>query len=259
MKKLVLGGMLLAFLLPCHVMAQSVFDGTWKIDVDKVQASQKPEVIMLKNGEYACNCTPPIRVKADGMDHAVTGHPSIDSVSVKIVDDHTVTETGKKDGKVIYTDTTTVAADGKTATFESTSNRPTGSSTVRGTMTRIGKAPAGSHALAGSWHTSSFQSASDNMLTYTYKTNGDSVSMTNLRGESYTAKLDGKPVPYNGDPGTDMISVKMVGKAMQETTSMKGKVTSIAKMTVSPDGKTMTTTIVNKPSNRDVTLVATKQ
>jgi len=30
-------------------------------------------------------------------------------------------------------------------------------------------------------------------------------------------------------------------------------------MTVSPDGKTMKTTIVNKPSNRDVTLVATKQ
>lgn len=259
MKKLLLGGMLLAFMLPCHVMAQSVFDGTWKIDIDKVQTSKKPEVIMLKNGEYSCNCTPPIHVKADGMDHSVSGFPRIDTVAVTIVDDHTVTETGKKDGKVVYTDTTTVAPDGKTATFESVSNRSDNSSTIKGTMTRIGKGAEGSHALAGSWHTSSFQSASDNMLTYTYATHGDSVSMTSPRGESYTAKLDGKPVPYKGDPGTDMISVKMVGDAMEETQSLAGKVTSIAKMTVSGDGKTMTTVIVNKPSNRDVTLMAMKQ
>jgi hypothetical protein len=259
MKRLLLGGMLLAFLLPCHVMAQSAFDGTWKIDVSKVEASKKPEVITLKNGEYTCNCTPPIRIKADGMDHKVSGFHRIDMVSIKIVDDHTVTETGKKDGKVVYTDTTTVAPDGKTATFESTSERPDGSSTVKGTMTRVGKAPAGSHALAGSWHTSSFQSASDNMLTYTYKIDGNSVSMSDPRGESYTATLDGKAAPYKGDPGTDMVSVKMVGHALQETTSLAGKVVSISTMTVSPDGKAMTSKIVNKPSNRSMSLVAMKQ
>jgi hypothetical protein len=251
--------MLLACLLPCVAMAQSVFDGTWKIDVDKVQVSNKPMVITLKDGQYTCNCTPPIKVAADGMDHSITGDPRTDTVSVKVVDEHTVIETGKKDGKVVYTETTKVAADGKTATFESTSNRPGGESHVNGTMTRVASAPAGSHALAGSWHTSSFQNASDNMLVYTYKINGDTVAMSNPRGESYTARLDGKPVPFTGDPGTDMVAVKMVGKAMQETSMMSGKETAVAKMTVSPDGKTMTTVVTNKPGNREVTLVAMKQ
>ena len=259
MKKLLIGGMLLALLLPCHAMAQSAFDGTWKIDISNVQASSKPEVITLKNGEYTCNCTPPIRIKADGMDHAVSGHPAMDTVAVKIVDDNTITETGKKDGKVVYTSTTTVAVDGKTAAFESVSERGDNSSTVKGTLTRVGKAAAGSHAVAGSWHASSFQSASDNMLSYTYKVIGNDVSMTNPRGESYSAKLDGKPVAYTGDPGTDKIAVKMVGKSMQETTSLAGKVTSVATMTVSADGNRMTTTIMSKPSNRKTVLVAMKQ
>ncbi len=259
MKRLLIGGVLLALLLPCQLMAQSAFDGTWKIDVNKVQASTKPQVFTLKDGEYTCNCTPPIRIKADGMDHAVSGHPRYDSVALKIVDDHTVTETGKKDGKVVYTDTTTIAPDGKTATFESSSMRNGVSSTVKGTMTRVAKGAPGSHALAGSWHTSSFQSASDDMLTYTYKVDGKNVSMTTPRGESYTAKLDGKPVPYSGDPGTDKIAVKMVGHTMEETSMFGGKVTSIAKMTVSPDGKTMTTVVINKPSDRKTTLVAEKQ
>ena len=259
MKKLLIGGMLLALLLPCYAVAQSAFDGTWKVDISKVQASNKPEVIALKDGEYSCNCTPPMHVKADGMDHAVTGHASMNTVSVKIVDDHTITETGKKNGKVVYTATTTVAPDGKTATFESTNERNGHSSTVKGTLTRVGKAAAGSHAVAGAWHASSFQSASDNMLSYTYKIGGNDVSMSNPRGESYQAKLDGKPVAYMGDSGTDKIAVKMVGKSMQETSSLAGKVNAVSTMTVSPDGKAMTTVIVSKPSNRKTTIVAMKQ
>lgn len=259
MKKLLIGGMLLVFLFPLHVVAQSAFDGTWKIDVDQVKASTKPRVFTLKDGEYTCDCAPPIKVKADGMDHAVTGHDRYNSVAVKVVDDHTVAETGKLDGKVIYTLTTKVAPDSKTATFESISNKPSGPSTVKGTMTRVAAGAPGSNALAGSWRTTSYQSASESALSYTYKIAGDTVSMSNPEGESYTAKLDGKPVPYKGDPGTDMIAVKMVGNTMEETAMFKGKETSVAKMVVSPDGKTMTTSIVFKPSNRDVTLVAMKQ
>jgi hypothetical protein len=83
--------------------------------------------------------------------------------------------------------------------------------------------------------------------------------MTDPKGESYTAKLDGKPVPYKGDPGTDMIAVKMVGPTLVETSMMGGKATSVAKSTVSADGKTMTTMIHNELSKRDITLVALKQ
>ncbi|HVI54802.1 MAG TPA: hypothetical protein VM621_07090 [Luteibacter sp.] len=259
MKKMLIGGVLLTLLLPFQVMAQSAFDGTWKVDISKVKSSNKPMIITLKDGEYSCDCTPPIKIKADGADHPVTGHPRIDTDSVKIVDKHTIVETTKKNGAVVNTRTTTVAPDGKTATFASVSTRESGTATVKGTLTRTAAPAPGSHAAAGSWVTSSYQSASDNMTGYTYKVDGDTISMNDMRGESYTAKLDGKPVPYKGDPGTETISVKMVGNALEETTTMGGKTTSVATSTVSPDGKTMTTVIRYEPSKRDITLVAMKQ
>ncbi|MGY3039170.1 hypothetical protein ACVWWQ_000757 [Rhodanobacter sp. TND4EL1] len=260
MKKLLIGGIVLAaLLLPCQLMAQSAFDGTWKIDVSKVHESGKPTIITLKGGEFTCNCTPPIHVKADGMDHPVTGHPRMDTFAVSEDNDHTITETAKKDGAVVQKMTTTVAPDGKTATFESVNTRPDGSSTVKGTLTRIGKAPAGSNAAAGTWQNSSFQSASDDMLMMTYKVDGKTVSMSNPRGESYQATLGGKPAVFKGDPGTDMVAVKMVGKALQETQMHGGKVTSVSTLTVSPDGQTLTMVETQKPGNRKLTLVAMKQ
>jgi hypothetical protein len=56
-----------------------------------------------------------------------------------------------------------------------------------------------------------------------------------------------------------MVTVKMVGPALKETTMLKGKETAVAKMTVSPDGKVMTTEIIYTAGDRDVTFVATKQ
>src|SRR5215469_17058209 len=116
MKRSLLFGVALVSLLPAFAMAQSAFDGTWKVDLSKVQMPAKPDVLSLKKGVYNCEtCTPPITVKADGDDHAVTGHPYYDSVAIKVVDDHTIQETDKKNGKVVATSTIAVAADGKTA------------------------------------------------------------------------------------------------------------------------------------------------
>ena len=261
MKKMLIGGMLLACLvaMPFQAMAQSAFDGTWKVDINQVKSGGKPMTTTLKDGMYTCDCNPPIKVKADGMDYPVAGHARIDTFAVKVVDDHTITETGKKAGAVVNVRTITVAPDGKTATFESTATRPEGPSTVKGTLARVTPGAAGSHAVAGAWKNTGYQSASESMMSYTYKVDGDTVSMKDGQGESYTAKLDGKPVPYVGDPGTEMIAVKMDGKTLQETTMRAGKETSVAKMTVSPDGKSMTTAIRYNPSGREITLVALKQ
>lgn len=261
MKKMLIGGMLLAYLvaIPFQAVAQSAFDGTWKVDINQVRSAGKPMVTTLKNGVYTCDCTPPITVKADGMDHPVAGHARIDSFAVSVVDDHTITETGKKAGAVVNVRTIRVAPDGKTATFESTATRPEGSSTVKGTLARLTAGAPGSHAVAGAWKNTGYQSASESMMSYTYKVDGDTVSMKDGQGESYTAKLDGKPVPYAGDPGTEMIAVKMDGKALEETAMRGGRATSVARMSLSPDGNTMTTVILYKPSGREITLVAAKQ
>jgi hypothetical protein len=57
---------------------------------------------------------PKYRVKADGTDQKVTGHPYYDTVAVKVVDDHSVEITEKKDGKTMGTDTDTASSDGNT-------------------------------------------------------------------------------------------------------------------------------------------------
>ena len=51
--------------------------------------------------------------KFDGKDYPVTGDPSSDARSYKKVDDHTLTFTGKKAGKVTITGRVVISADGK--------------------------------------------------------------------------------------------------------------------------------------------------
>ena len=58
-----LGGLLGACLMPSLATAQSVFEGTWKIDLQKVQMPKKPDVLLLQNGMYHCKtCVPPVSV-----------------------------------------------------------------------------------------------------------------------------------------------------------------------------------------------------
>ncbi len=57
--------------------------------------------------------------KFDGKDHAVTGDPTADTRTYKMVDDHTLELTVKKGGKIISTGRIVVAADGKSRTVTS--------------------------------------------------------------------------------------------------------------------------------------------
>ena len=250
-------------LIPTLAIAQSAFDGTWKIDLNKLQMPKKPDVLLLQNGMYQCKtCVPAVSVKADSTDQPVSGHPYFDTMAVKVVDEHTIQETAKKAGKVVSNSTTTVADDGKTAAFEFTDTSANSPEPVtgKGTMTRVAKGPAGAHAISGSWRTSGYGNVSDNALTRTYKVDGDSLSMSAPTGESFTAKMDGTQAPYSGDPGTTSVSLKKLGThAIQETDRRDGKVISIVKMTVAPDGKSMTIAVNDKLHDTSMSFVAMKQ
>lgn len=259
----VLASLLGLCLMPALALAQSAFDGTWKIDLNKLQMPKKPSVLLLQDGVYQCKtCVPAIRIKADGTDQPVSGHPYFDMMAVKVVDAHTIQETEKKSGKLVSSSSTTVSDDGKTAAFEFTdhsasSNEPV---TGKGSMTRVAAGPAGAHAISGSWRTSGYGNVSDNALTRTYKVDGDSLSMNAATGESFTARMDGSEAPYSGDPGTTSVSLKKLGShAIQETDKRDGKVISIAKMTVAPDGKSMTIAIDDKLHGTTMSFVAMKQ
>ena len=264
MKKLFFLAAFAALMLPTLAVAQSAFDGTWKIDMNKVDFPKKPDVYVLQNGMYDCKtCAPPYQVKADGADQPVTGHPYFDTVAVKVVNDHEVEMTQKKNGKVVATSTTTVSPDGKTVMFSfSDSSNTNGGPPVtgKGEAVRVAKGPAGSNAISGSWRTTKIESMSDNATTWTYKVSGDEITMTNPTGQSYTAKLNGADAPMKGDPGVSGVSVKMMGKdTLEETDKRDGKVIGVFKMKVASDGKTAKASYEDKLQKTTTDFDVTKQ
>jgi hypothetical protein len=238
------------FLVPLGVLLvamparpQSAFNGTWKVDMNKVDFSKKPDVYLLQNGMYECKtCTPSYSIKADGTDQPITGHPYIDTIAIKIVNDHQIHEIDKKGGKIVGTSTTIVSADGKTATFtfRDSSNTNGGPPvTGKGESALVEKGPAGSHAASGSWRTVKLESLSDNAIVWSYKVTGDLITMIAPTGQSYTAKLNGPDAPMKGDPGVSSVSLKTMGaNTLVETDKRDGKEISVFKLTVAADGKT---------------------
>ena len=56
--------------------------------------------------------------KFDGKDYPLKGDPGISSVSLKKIDDYTIEETDKRDGKVISVSRITVSRDGHSMKIE---------------------------------------------------------------------------------------------------------------------------------------------
>jgi hypothetical protein len=60
-------------------MARSPFDGTWRPDPQRPDPGRPADIIQLSNGEYQCqSCKPPYHVKADGIEHPISGNPRFD-------------------------------------------------------------------------------------------------------------------------------------------------------------------------------------
>jgi hypothetical protein len=262
MKRVLWIGLLAALLLPAQARAQSAFDGTWKIDVNQTQLPTKPGVYALLNGTYHCRtCIPPIDVRADGLDHKVAGDSCYDTASIRVLDDRTVQETDKSNGRIVHTERITVAPDGNTAVWEfADSCDPKGEEvTWKQISVRVAKGPAGSHPISGSWRAMRIVNSSEN-LTASMKLEGDNFSFADSTGQSYTAKLDGPDVPFNGDANKTMVSVKrLADDTIEETDKRAGKVVSVTRFTVSADGRTLNVAISDKLQGSSIELVAEKQ
>lgn len=259
MQRLLVVAMLLS---PALAAAQGSLDGTWKIDLASVKFPDKPDKYLLQGGRYACStCVPPIDVQADGTDQKVAGSKYFDTIAVKVIDDHTLQITTKKDGKVVSEGTSTVSGDGATLSQEFTFYPPAGQP-GKGAITseRVAKGPEGSHAISGSWRTEKAGQFSDNALTVTFKSTPDGLSMSAPTGESYDAKFDGKDYPIKGDRGGSVVSLKRVDdRTIEETTKRDGKVVGIARITAAPDGKSLNFAYEDKERNTTMSYVARKQ
>jgi hypothetical protein len=250
-------------LSPVLAVAQSTLDGTWKIDLGQTQLSQKPDVYLLQHGVYECKtCVPPIRVKADGTQQKVSGHPYYDAISIKVLDEYSLATTRSRNGSIVSSEKTTVAADGNTASSEFSDSSATNAGPVTGNaaMTRVSKGPSGSHAISGAWRTTQFANVSENALTFTYATQDDVLSMNTPTGQSYAAKMDGAAAAYRGDPGVTNVSIHRIDKhTFQETDKRDAKVVSVTRMSVAADGRTMKIVVHDTVQGITTTLVAQKQ
>jgi len=263
MKKLLWFGLVMLFLAPVSARAQSAFDGTWKVDLKTAKFPEKPSVEVLQNGMYRCEtCVPPINVKADGQDHKIASDdPCSEILSVNVIDNRTIELTTKENGKITGTTKETVSPDGNTETVEGTYTCNGKGEPIKfeGESTRVAKGPAGSHAISGSWRTTKMSGA-ENALVFTLKVAGNTLSSSDRVGESFTANFDGAYTPVKGDPSHTMMSVKREGKnTLVETTKLKAKVVDIGRMTVAPDGKTMTIVSTQPQQGTTESWVAEKQ
>ena len=263
MRKLIQTGLSIALFMPAAAAAQSPFDGTWKVDIENAQLPTRPYVYVLKDGTYRCSsCLPPIEVKADGDDHKVAGNLSHDSVSIKVINDRSITETDKKIGRTVSTETMTISPDGATMKVGFSDHGNANAQPVTGTavVTRIAPGPAGSHAISGSWKMSKMENVSENAEMITFRVEAGTLHMSNPTGQSYTAKLDGTEAPFNGDPGQNIVSVKQIDKStIEETDKLNGKVIGVQRFEITPDGKTIHATVHDMLRNTTVTGIATKQ
>jgi len=248
------------FWAPASSLAQSPFDGTWRINMEQTKMSPKPLAFSVNNGMYDCfYCSPQIHVKADGQDQSVTGQ-SFDTIRVREIDPRSIITTTKKSGKTVSERTYTVSDDGNILTVKILSHQENGGQPVSEevTLTRVGMAPAGANATSGSWRINKVKGTESDLIT-TYRVSGDELTMSAPTGQSYTAKLDGKDHPVEGEYGYNSISLKLVNdRTIEETHKLDDKVVEVVKMTVSPDGKRMTVEVTGKSTSGMSTFVAEK-
>ena len=235
--KIVIAALLL---LPGAAFAASAFDGTWKLRPDSAKTTGKADEFQVLDGVYTCSsCVPEIKVKADGTDQKVEGHPYFDSISVAVASPSAIRIVEKKHGKRIFAVNYEVSTDGKTLTgkFEDYTGAQVATGTV--TETRRTDAPAGAHPASGSWQPEQLRDANEVARIYVYQMTEDHFSM-HWNGQSYNAMFDGKQYPVQGDPAKTMVSVKKVNeRTVDETDSRDGKVTDEIRLAAASDGRTI--------------------
>jgi hypothetical protein len=220
----------LLLLSPAVAFSQSSFDGTWLFTA---QLPQEPAVYLLAKGKFRCSgCLPNMEIEADGDDHKVAKTDYWDTVNLQVVNANTIVFIAKKAGKTMFTEVDAVSADGSTLTQMVKDTTEGETVTVETRNRRISKAPAGSHAISGSWRAYKTSRSRNGSITR-YKCTKDGFSAETPLGEKFNAKFDGKDYPVEDDPGGTTVSAKLLGPDKVELTSKRnGQVIAIKEMSV---------------------------
>jgi hypothetical protein len=247
----------LLLFLTSAVFAQGRFDGTWEMKMDTLKFSDPPENYLFEKGMYHCeSCVPRVDVETDGSDHKVIGHP-YDMLAVRILDDRSIKFTMKKNDRTTFECVETVSPDGQTMIEDFTNKSEAETVTGKAGFTRVGKGPAGSHALSGQWRMDTVRNGTraGTLTIYHGIPGGMKISDGS---ETFEAKVDGQDHPRNGDIHST-VSLKRVDEfTMEETDKQDGKIVIIMRSTVSEDGKSMRVEVSDKLRGGAMTFTAEK-
>lgn len=149
-----------------------------------------------------------------------------------------------KTGQLITTRRIQISADGKTLTEETERVLTDGKKSVATVV--WGRTSGESQGLAGIWKPQSIRDSPPPRETWDRAgTNG--LKFSDDAGRTYTFLLDSKPVPVSGPAvmsATTVAAKQVDDHTIELTQSREGVVTGTTKITISPDGKSMTYTIM---------------
>ena len=241
--------MFILFFLGGASVGQSPFDGMW-VNKGVEQPPLGPASYLLTNEAFRCSCAiGDIEIKPDGYDHKTPETAYWDTLNVQSADAHTVVLIAKKGGRTMFTEIDSVSQDGNTLTQMVKDTTEAETVTIETQSHRVESGPASSHTVSGTWKAfKASRSLNGSLIKYTCTK--DSFSAESPLGEGYTAKFDGNFYPVEDDPGHTMVSAKLLDARTVELTSKRnGKIVSVSRLSVAPDGNSIHAVFENKGSD----------
>ena len=231
----------LALLVTQPAAAESPFNGTWLMDLASLQRPPEITTFSLGHGVFSRAAHGAgLAVKADGRVHAVASDNYVDAVAVSVLGPRRVREIDRLHGKIVYTVSYDVSADGRTMTervviFSNPDHKPIPTVTTR---SRIGRPGRGS-PMSGQWQATG-STTTRGHLTRQFRLVGNRFSSRDPSGYGFDAELGGPPVPVRGDAATAQSAVTMPDeRTIVEQGFVNGAPTVTKTMTLLPDGRTI--------------------
>jgi hypothetical protein len=186
-------------LLPAISLAASPFAGLWVLQPELTTFSLRTTDLLIERNLYRLsNCGDPLEVPADGSEHAVTGQPLFDTMSVRVVDRRKVEIAQKLAGKPTWKGVYAVSRDQRQMTLQFEDDRPLHPVTGTIEYKRVGDPLPGAHSLSGSWHPQKLTQLSSSALTLRIEDPGKGLGIRWSDGRSVDTNLDARHYPLNG-------------------------------------------------------------
>jgi hypothetical protein len=218
--------------------ATDPFVGKWKLDPSHSKFIEMMKVDAVGANRYAFSFSPGAveTVVADGSDHPALFGTTL-AITIEGPDSWKVVR--KKNGRTMIIGIWKLSQDAKTLTDTFTGFQPDGSTFV---LHYVYQRTAGSSGFPGTWESPSSESPFE-LQVQPYQ--GDGLSFI-AQGMTKNIIFDGKDYPDLGRnllPGSASSGRRVNGHSVEITDKIKGKVTQTQEVNLSPDLKTLTTTV----------------